>query len=86
MAGTRGTAWIEGLGSTVKVADANGTRTLDVPVELAVGSASAPPRELLRTTYEQMTGHGLDLGPYTRLAEHFLARIRGSSPISARMC
>ena len=24
-----------------------------------------------------MIGHGLDLGPYTRLAEHFLARITG---------
>lgn len=27
-----------------------------------------------------MTGHGLDLGPYTRLAEHFRARIEASAP------
>lgn len=27
-----------------------------------------------------MTGHGLDLGPYTRLAEHFRARIEGTEP------
>jgi predicted dehydrogenase len=64
----------------VKLADAGGTRTLDVPDELRVGAAAPPPREVLQTTYEQMTGLGLDLGPYTRLAEHFLARIRGSRP------
>jgi predicted dehydrogenase len=29
-----------------------------------------------------MTGHGLDLGPYTRLAEHFHARITGAPPPS----
>jgi predicted dehydrogenase len=27
-----------------------------------------------------MIGHGLDLGPYTRLAEHFRARIEGTPP------
>lgn len=78
--GSRGTIWIEGLGSIVKVADAAGTRTLDVPGDLIVGAASPPPREMLQSTYEQMTGHGLDLGPYTRLAEHFLARVRGARP------
>jgi predicted dehydrogenase len=79
--GSLGTAWIEGLGAIVKLADANGIRTLAVPDDLAVDIPSAaPPRELLQTTYEQMTGHGLDLGPYTRLAEHFLARIRGTAP------
>ena len=76
--GSRGTAWIEGVGAVVKVADAAGTRTLDVPGELQVAAAAPPPREVLQTTYEQMTGLGLDLGPYTRLAEHFLARIRGT--------
>ena len=76
--GSTGTAWIKGVGATVKVADAAGTRTLDVPDDLRVGAAAAPPREVLSTTYEQMTGLGLDLGPYTRLAEHFLARIRGT--------
>jgi predicted dehydrogenase len=76
--GSRGTAWIDGLGTTVKVADASGTRVVEIPRELVVGAPGAPPREVLQTTYEQMTGHGLDLGPYTRLAEHFLARIRGT--------
>jgi predicted dehydrogenase len=78
--GSRGTAWIEGVGATVKVADSGGTRTLAIPDDLVVASAARPPREVLQTTYEQMTGHGLDLGPYTRLAEHFLARIRGNPP------
>ena len=27
------------------------------------------------TAYDRMIAHGLDLGPYTRLAEHFRARI-----------
>ncbi len=78
--GSLGTAWIEGLGAVVKVADAAGVRTVAVPPELEVPAATAPPRELLGTTYEQMTGHGLDLGPYTRLAEHFRARIEGTAP------
>ena len=76
--GTRGTAWIENVGDAVWVADAAGTRRLTVPDDLRTPPAAAPPRELLTTTYEQMIGHGLDLGPYTRLAEHFHARIVGA--------
>jgi predicted dehydrogenase len=79
--GSHGTVWIEGLGATVNVADAAATRALEIPDDLRIARpAEPPPRELLRTAYEQMTGHGLDLGPYTRLAEHFLARIRGTAP------
>ncbi len=75
--GTRGTAWIETLGDAVWVADPDGTRRLDVPDDLRTARPSAPPAELLTTAYERMIGHGLDLGPYTRLAEHFRARIEG---------
>jgi predicted dehydrogenase len=78
--GTRGTAWIEGLGDAVWVADATGTRQLAVPDELRTAAPSAPPRGLLTTTYERMIGHGFDLGPFTRLAEHFRARIEGFPP------
>jgi predicted dehydrogenase len=78
--GTQGTAWIDGLGDAVWVADTSGSRRLDVPDDLRTAPAEAPPTSLLETTYEQMTGHGLDLGPYTRLAEHFLARISGATP------
>jgi predicted dehydrogenase len=61
--GTRGTASIEGLGAGVLVADAAGTRRLAIPDDLRTASPSAPPRAILTTTYEQMIGHGLDLGP-----------------------
>jgi predicted dehydrogenase len=78
--GSAGTAWIDGVGDVVHVSDASGTRRLPVPDDLRTPPALAPPRELLQTTYEQMIGHGLDLGPYTRLAEHFRARITGRAP------
>jgi len=78
--GTLGTTWIDGLGDAVWVADGSGTRQLAVPDDLRTAPAAAPPRAILTTTYEQMIGHGLDLGPYTRLAEHFRARIEGTAP------
>jgi predicted dehydrogenase len=80
VAGTRGTAWIESVGDAVRVADALGTRQLPVPDDLRTAPPTAPPAELLTTTYERMIGHGLDLGPFTRLAEHFRARIEGTEP------
>jgi predicted dehydrogenase len=76
--GSEGTAWIEGLGDVVRVADARGTRQEPVPDDLRTGAPSALPTGVLTTTYEQMIGHGLDLGAYTRLAEHFRARIEGT--------
>lgn len=76
--GSAGTAWIDGLGDAVYVADNSGSRRLAVPDELRTARAEAPPAGTLETTYEQMIGHGLDLGAYTRLAEHFRARITGS--------
>ena len=77
--GTHGTAWIESLGDGVWVADALGARRLAVPDELRTAPPGAPPAGLLTTTYERMIGHGLDLGPFTRLAEHFRARIDGAA-------
>jgi predicted dehydrogenase len=73
--GTRGTAWVVGLGEGVWLADARGTRQLAIPDDLRTAPPSSPPTAILTTTYERMIGHGLDLGPYTRLAEHFRARI-----------
>jgi predicted dehydrogenase len=78
--GTNGSAWIDGLGDAVYVADAQGPRRLAVPDDLRTAPAAAPPAATLETTYEQMIGHGLDLGAYTRLAEHFRARITGADP------
>jgi predicted dehydrogenase len=73
--GTRGTAWVVGLGDEVWLADARGTRQLAIPDDLRTAPPASPPSSILTTTYERMIGHGLDLGPYTRLAEHFRARI-----------
>ena len=75
VAGSAGTAWIEGLGDTVWIADAHGSRVIPVPDDLRTAPAAAPPAAALATDYERMIGHGLDLGAYTRLAEHFHARI-----------
>jgi predicted dehydrogenase len=76
--GTQGSAWIEGVGAHVLIADANGTHRVDIPDDLRTAPAASPPPGVLTTTYEQMIGHGLDVGPYTRLAEHFRARIEGT--------
>jgi predicted dehydrogenase len=78
--GTHGTAWIEGLDDAVWVTDARGTRPLVVPDAFRTAPPAPPPRELLETTYERMIGHGLDIGPFTRLAEHFRAGIEGHAP------
>jgi predicted dehydrogenase len=78
--GSRGTAWIEGVGSTVRVADARGTRSLPVPDDLPTATAPPLPEGLVNTVYEQMISHGMDFGPYTRLAEIFRCRIEGVPP------
>ncbi len=78
--GSAGTAWIEGVGSTVRVADATGTRTLPVAADLPTGTAPPLPDGLVTTAYERMISHGMDFGPYTRLAEVLLSGIDGRSP------
>jgi predicted dehydrogenase len=78
--GTLGTAWIEGVSPTVKVATAEGTTTLPVPADLPTGLAPPLPEGLASTAYERMISHGMDLGPYTRLAEVLRDRIEGRAP------
>jgi predicted dehydrogenase len=78
--GSKATAWIEGVGATVKVADRNGTRTLPVPDDLPIEKAPPLPDGLVRTTYERMISHGMDLGPYTRLARELRLRMEGRTP------
>ncbi len=77
VAGTRGSAWIRGVGSEVFLADASGTRRVDVDDDLAGGEISPPPEGTMQTDYEKMIGHGLDIPPWTRLAECFRAQIEG---------
>jgi len=75
--GSLGTAWIRGVGSEVFVADASGTRQVETDPDLVGGEIEPPPAGALETDYERMIGIGLDIPPYTRLAETFRARIEG---------
>jgi predicted dehydrogenase len=77
IAGTAGTAWIEGVGDKVRLADQDGTRTLAVGDDLPAGAADPLPPGTAATAYEQMTAHGLDFAPYRRLAETFAHLIAG---------
>ncbi|MGA3148999.1 MAG: Gfo/Idh/MocA family oxidoreductase [Acidimicrobiales bacterium] len=76
--GSEGTAWIEGVGSTVKVADRAGTRTVPVSDDLPTGAGPGLPEGLVTTAYERMISHGMDFSPYTRLAQILRCRIEGS--------
>jgi predicted dehydrogenase len=75
--GSTGTAWIEGVGDKVRVADGSGVRTLAVPDELRADPAPPLPPGAVTTTYEQMITFGVEYGPYTRLAATFRDKIRG---------
>jgi predicted dehydrogenase len=75
VAGTDGTAWIDG--TDVWVGDATGTRRLEVPADLALPDTTAPsddPRH--RFTH-------LELGPYVRLCEILRAGVEGRVPDAA---
>jgi predicted dehydrogenase len=75
--GSRGTAWIDGVGSKVLVADVDGTRLLPVADDLPTGAPEPLPDGLLHTAYDRMIAHGMDLGPYTCLAVAFRELILG---------
>lgn len=75
--GTRGTVWVEG--DRVQIADADGTRDITAPQELAVAPPDPPPADLMHTAYDLLHSTGIDLGPYTRLAEVFRDLIAGSN-------
>ena len=80
VAGASGAAWIDGLGDRVQVAYAAGTRTVPVDDDLPRGRPEPLPDGVLHTAYDHMIAHGLDLVPYTRLAEVFRAGILGQPP------
>jgi hypothetical protein len=69
------------VGSTVKVASAEGVRTLPALEEMASIPAPALPAGSVTTTYERMITFGVEYGPYTRLAGVFRDLILGR-PIS----
>jgi predicted dehydrogenase len=75
--GSAGTAWAEG--DRVQIADASGTRDVDLPPDLEVGPSDPPPADLMHTTYDLLHSTGIDFGPYTRLAAVFRDAIAGRS-------
>ena len=77
IAGTRGTAWIEGVGATVMLADRDGTRVVPVAADLPTDATEPLPRGAVHTAYDRMIAHGLDLGPYTCLASAFRDLVLG---------
>jgi predicted dehydrogenase len=75
--GSQGTAWIEGVGATVRVATAGGVRKRPVPEGTSHEVAPPLPEGAVTTTYEQMITFGVEYGPYVRLAAAFDDRIAG---------
>jgi predicted dehydrogenase len=75
IAGTKGTVWTEG--DRVQLADTSGPRVVPVPDDLVTGPAEPPPADLLETAYDLLHATGIDIGPYTRLAETFRDLILG---------
>jgi predicted dehydrogenase len=75
--GSRGAAWIEGVGAKVKVAGPDGVRTRPVPEGTGAEPAPALPEGAVRTTYERMITFGVEYGPYTRLTAAFRDLIAG---------
>jgi predicted dehydrogenase len=69
--GSRGAAWIEGVGATVKVAGPDGVTTAPVPEGLSADAAPALPEGAVTTTYERMITFGVEYGPYTHLTAAF---------------
>jgi predicted dehydrogenase len=80
VAGSRGAAWIEGVGATVKVAGPDGVVTRPVPEGTRTERAPALPEGAVRTTYERMITFGVEFGPYTGLTAAFRDLIAGKEP------
>jgi predicted dehydrogenase len=78
--GSRGAAWIEGVGATVKVARPGGVVTRSVPAGTSAEPAPALPEGAVQTTYERMITFGVEFGPYTRLTAAFGDLIAGKQP------
>ena len=77
VAGSRGTLWLEG--EDVWLADASGSRRLEVPDDLRNPPPSPPDRDLLRTEYDMLHSMGIDIGPFAKLFGVLSERIRGGA-------
>jgi predicted dehydrogenase len=80
VAGTTGTLWVDG--ADVKVADAQGTRTLPVPDDLVLPPYELPSRPAGGTAYDRMVSSGTEIGPATRMYETVRDLVAGS-PVPA---
>ena len=74
--GTAGSLWIDG--PDVKVADANGVRSLPVPDDLVLPQYEPPQRAANATAYDRMVSSGTEIGPATRMYETLRALITDS--------
>jgi predicted dehydrogenase len=75
--GSRGAAWIEGVGAKVRVAGPGGVVTRPLPPGVAEQTAPPLPDGAVTTTYERMITFGVEYGPYTRLTAAFRDLIEG---------
>jgi predicted dehydrogenase len=73
--GTGGSLWFDG--PDVKVADANGVRTLPVPDDLVLPPYERPRWAANRTAYDRMVSSGSEIGPATRMYEALRALLAG---------
>jgi predicted dehydrogenase len=73
--GSTATIWTEG--DSVRVADADGTHTVDPAYGLDPTPPDPPPPELLQTHYDMLHSIGIDMGPWTRMAATFRDLILG---------
>ena len=78
--GSQGTAWIDGVGATVKVADGRGPAPCRCRTDLPTGTGPRLPDGLVTTAYERMISHGLGLLPLHPPGRRYLrCRIGGSA-------
>jgi predicted dehydrogenase len=82
--GSKGAAWIEGVGATVKVAGPDGVTTRPVPMGIATDPAPPLPPGAVSSTYERMITFGVEYGPYVRLTEAFRDLIAGRDLVGPR--
>ena len=75
IAGTAGTAWLEG--AQVSIDRGFGPQSIPVPEDLPIVAPDPPPNDLIHTAYDAWHSMGIDLVPYTRLYERLRTEAAG---------
>lgn len=78
--GSKGTLWTEG--DAVMLADAAGTRELDLPADLRLAYAPTASDDPRQQTIEWQFLAAIELAPYAQLCASFRAAIEGTAPPS----